>query len=186
MRNHLLLAAALCATVSTIFAQSYPLDPLTADEMQKAVQILRDEKLVTTNTWYNIINLKEPPKKEVLSWQPGTPFRREAFVSFYDYAKPGMTEAVVDLRTGKTISVKTLPNVIGMGLGQDSVVAENIVRKNAAYVAALRRRGIDIDSVVHRTMPPSAIANSSSSPTSKAIRSTSKACSPTSTSPPGK
>src|SRR5271170_929966 len=125
MRNHLLLIAALCAAMSSTLAQSYPLDPLTAAEMQKSVQVLRDEKLVTPNTWYNIINLKEPPKKEVLSWQPGTPFRREAFVSFYDYAKPGMTEAVVDLHTGRTISVKTLPNVIGMGLGQDSLVAEN-------------------------------------------------------------
>ncbi len=154
MLNKLLLAVALCVAATKTQAQSYPLDPLTAAEMVKTVQVLRDEKLVTSNTWYNIINLKEPPKKEVLSWQPGTPFRREAFVSFYDYAKPGMTEAVVDLKTGKTISVKTLSNVIGMGLGQDSVVAENIVRKDPGYVAALKRRGIDIDSVVHRTIFP--------------------------------
>ena len=86
MRNQLLLAAALCVAVTKTQAQSYPLDPLTAAEMQKTVQVLRDEKLVTPNTWYNIINLKEPPKKEVLAWQPGTPFRREAFISFYDYA----------------------------------------------------------------------------------------------------
>src|ERR1700743_3203326 len=116
MRNYLLLTAALCVAAAKTQAQSYPLDPLNATEMQTALQILRDEKLVTPNTWYNIINLKEPPKKEVLSWQPGTPFRREAFVSFYDYAKPGMTEALVDLNAGKLLNTKTIPNVIGMGL----------------------------------------------------------------------
>jgi primary-amine oxidase len=109
---------------------------------------------VTTATYYNIINLKEPPKKEVLTWQPGTPFRREAFVSFYDYAKPGITEVVVDLNAGKPISTKTIPNVIGMGLEADSLAAETIVRKDSSYIAALKRRGISIDDVVHRTIFP--------------------------------
>ena len=59
----------LCSVTTKTLAQAYPLDPLTATEMQKAVQVLRDEKLVTANTWYNIINLKEPLQKKK-SW-PG-------------------------------------------------------------------------------------------------------------------
>jgi primary-amine oxidase len=137
------------------YAQSsndaYPLDPLTAAEMKKVVQILKDSKTTTGKDIFNIINLKEPPKAEVLSYKPGSAFRREAFTSFYDYSKNGVTEAVVDLNAGKVISTKQIPNVIGMGLEADSV-ANDIVRKDKAWVAALQKRGISIDSVTHRSI----------------------------------
>jgi primary-amine oxidase len=147
-------AAALCLLLIRASAQPYPLDPLTATEMQKVVQILKDNHLVTGSDYFNIINLKEPPKKEVLAYKRGEPFRREAYTSYYDYSKPGMTEAVVDLNAGKVISVKNIPNVIGMGLDADSLAAEKIVRKDPAWAAALKKRGIAIDSVVHRTIFP--------------------------------
>jgi primary-amine oxidase len=155
MRLYTIISAiALCLLFTAASAQTYPLDPLTATEMQKVVQILKDNHLVTGSDYFNIINLKEPPKKEVLAYNPGDPFRREAYTSFYDYAKPGMTEAVVDLNAGKVISVKNIPNVIGMGLDADSLAAERIVRKDPAWAAALKKRGIAIDSVVHRTIFP--------------------------------
>jgi primary-amine oxidase len=130
---------------------TYPLDPLTATEMRKVVQILKDSKTTSGKDIFNIINLKEPPKNEVLAYKPGAPFRREAFTSFYDYSKNGVTEAVVDINAGKVISVKNIPNVIGMGLEADSV-ANTIVRNDKAWVAALKKRGISIDSVTHRSV----------------------------------
>jgi primary-amine oxidase len=154
MLKKIFLSAALCAALGIANAQTYPLDPLTAGEITKVTTILKDNHLVTPTSYYNIINLKEPPKKEVLAWQTGTPFRREAFVSFYDYLKPGVTEVIVDLNAGKLVSTKTIPNVIGMGLEADSLAAETIVRKDANYIAALKRRGIAIDDVVHRTIFP--------------------------------
>jgi len=153
-KKSFITAAALCVAIGIVNAQTYPLDPLTAGEITKVTTILKDNQLVTAATWYNIINLKEPPKKEVQAWQPGTPMRREAFVSFYDYARPGITEVVVDLNTSKLVSTKTIPNVIGMGLEADSLAAETIVRNDASYIAALKRRGIAIDDVVHRTIFP--------------------------------
>lgn len=133
---------------------TYPLDPLTANEIEKVVQILKDNHATTGSDIFNIINLKEPPKKEVLAFKPGEHFRREAFASFYDYAKNGVREAVVDLNTEKIISLTNVPNVIGMGLEADSAVAENIVRKDPRWVAALQKRGISIDSVTHRSIFP--------------------------------
>ncbi|HEY4337272.1 MAG TPA: hypothetical protein VGM89_15280, partial [Puia sp.] len=135
-------------------AQSHPLDPLTPAEITKAVNILKVNNPVTVPIYFNIINLKEPPKKEVLAWQPGAPFRREAFISCYSYEKPGMTEAVVDLNTGKLISLKQIANVIGMGLEADSLAAETIVRKDAGCIDALKKRGLDINKVTHRTIFP--------------------------------
>jgi len=141
----------LCCNNS--FAQNsapvYPLDPLTETEMHKVVAILKSSGTTSEKDLFNIINLKEPPKQEVIEYKPGQPFRREAFTSFYDYNKNGVTEAVVDLNAEKVISVKNLPNVIGMGLEADSI-ASSIVSKDAAWVAALKKRGISIDSVTHR------------------------------------
>ena len=130
-------------------ATVYPLDPLTATEIRKVVAILKSSGTTSEKDLFNIINLKEPPKQEVIGYKPGQPFRREAFTSFYDYGKNGVTEAVVDLNAEKVISVKNLPNVIGMGLEADSI-ASSIVSKDAAWVAALKKRGISIDSVTHR------------------------------------
>src|ERR1700704_166939 len=111
----------------TSFSQNtppdYPLDPLTAPEMRKVVEILRSSGTISKGKdIFNIINLKEPPKQEVLEYKTGQPFRREAFTSFYDYKKNGVTEAVVDLNAGKVISVKHIRDVIGMGLAADSVI----------------------------------------------------------------
>jgi primary-amine oxidase len=155
-QNTLLLAAALlCSVVSASLAQSpHPLDPLTAGEMKEAVRILKDNNTITGHDYFNIINLKEPPKKEMLAYKPGDPFRREAFVSFYDYEKPGMTEAIVDLTTSKVISVKNIPNVIGMGLVVDDSIGDAIVRKDPRWIAALKKRGISVDSVIHRNFFP--------------------------------
>ena len=141
----------LCATAR---AQSYPLDPLTPAEITKAVAILKTDGHLLTIPYFNVINLKEPPKKEVLAWRPGAPFRREAFLSFYDFAKTGMTEALVDLNIGKLISIKNIPNVIGMGLEADSITAEYIVRHDSNGISTLKKRGLDIDGVVHRSIFP--------------------------------
>jgi len=144
-----LIQACTQKSVSVSNSPLYPLDPLTAEEMKKVVTILKDNKIITGKDFFNIINLKEPPKAEVLAYKAGTPFRREAFTSFFDYSKEGVTEAVVDLNTGKVISVKNIPNVIGMGMDADSVTTD-IVKKDPRWVAALLKRGISIDSVKTR------------------------------------
>jgi len=150
--------AALCTAFISSFAQmaapSHPLDPLSSAEITEVVRILKAGKAVTDKDIFNIINLKEPPKTEVLSYTPGSPFRREAFVSWYNYSRSGMMEAVVDLRTGKIAGMQNIPNVIGMGLYADSQVVEDIVKKDPGWIAALKRRGLSIDSVRHRSIFP--------------------------------
>ncbi|MGH2648510.1 MAG: hypothetical protein ACRDE8_13115, partial [Ginsengibacter sp.] len=152
--NMLVCMVTICLFISKAKAQSstaYPLDPLTSDEINKVVTILKNSNTVKGTSIFNVINLKEPPKKEVLAYKPGAPFRREAFASFYDDGTNGITEAVVDLNTGKVISTKHIPNVIGMGLDEDSV-ADEIVKKDTRWVEALKKRGISIDSVTHKSI----------------------------------
>ncbi len=153
VKNLLLFVFSSCFLFNTSRAQTdssaFPLDPLTPKEINQVLQILKDNRLTTPGDFFNIINLKEPPKKEVLAWTPGGAFRREAFASYYDYSRAGVTEAIVDLNNSKVLSVKNNPNVIGMGLEADSV-CDAIVRKDKGWIAALKRRGISIDSVTHR------------------------------------
>src|SRR5438477_11572002 len=79
-----LLSLCLCISeAKTQNSTAYPLDPLTADEIKKVVLILKNSKAITGRSFFNVINLKEPPKKEVLIYKPGTAFRREAFASIY-------------------------------------------------------------------------------------------------------
>jgi primary-amine oxidase len=153
MKNWLTLFCLLLISNGFVLAQelSHPLDPLTAEEMRKVVSVLKSSGTTSGRDLFTIINLKEPPKKEVLAYKSGQTFRREAFVSFYDYGRVGMMEAVVDLNAGKVISVKHLTNVIGMGLGADSIVSA-IVLKDPSWVAALKKRGISPDSVTHRSI----------------------------------
>lgn len=153
MKNRLAYSLLLIFSFGISIAQQpdYPLDPLTATEMRKTVEILRSSGTISGKDLFNIINLKEPQKKEVLAYKPGQPFRREAFASFYDYAKNGVTEAVVDLNAGKVVSVKNLPNVTGMGLAADSIIS-TIVLKDPLWVAGLKKRGISPDSVTHRSI----------------------------------
>ena len=142
-----------CTASLKITAQAntaYPLDPLTAAEINKVVSILKSNKLINGRQLFNIINLKEPPKKEVLAYKPGMPYRREAFCSFYDFGVNGVTEAVVDLNAGTVVSSKNISNVIGMGLAVDDSVVNNIARNDKAWVAALAKRGISVDSVTHK------------------------------------
>ncbi|MBS1662717.1 MAG: tyramine oxidase [Bacteroidetes bacterium] len=152
-QNQLFLAAALFLPF-LLNAQAHPLDPLSAKEIKQAVQILKDNKAITGRSYFNIINLKEAPKSEILNYKPGDSFRREAFLSFHDYAKPGMTEAIVDLKTSKIISIKDLANVTSMGLVADDSLSDAIVRADPAWQAALRKHGIPIDSVIHRGIFP--------------------------------
>ena len=143
MKKRIILSAIVLSFYAVAYTQdmapAHPLDPLTAAEMRKVVDILKTSGTITGRDLFNVINLKEPPKKEVLAYKPGQSFRREAFTSFYDYSKNGVTEAIVDLNAGKVITVKNLSNVIGMGLEADSV-AHAIVSKDTRWVAALKKR----------------------------------------------
>lgn len=154
IQNRLFLAVALLCSLLSRAQSPHPLDPLSPDEIKKVVQILKDNHTISGRDYFNIINLKEPPKAEMLAYKPGDPFRREAFASFYDYAAPGMREAIIDLNTAKVLNVKKLDNVIGMGLVADDSIAGRIMNKDQDWIAALKKRNIPIDSVIHRTFFP--------------------------------
>ena len=124
----------------------HPLNPLDTNEIKLVKEILLDEGKMDTTFRFYLINLNEPPKAEMLKYQAGQPFRREAFVSIYDRATNKTYESVVDLNAKKTISFYNVPGVTPGFFLKDSI-ADDLLKKDALWMAGLKSRGIHPDSV---------------------------------------
>lgn len=146
-----LLALLIAGMANAQQKATHPLDPLTAAEIRQTVSLLKKFNITSGTELFNVINLNEPPKQEVLQFTEGQPFRREAFASYYDFARKGISEVIVDLKGEKIVSTKYIPSVIGMGLAADSVVS-TIVLNDERWVEALAKRGLTPNSVTHRSI----------------------------------
>lgn len=123
-------------------AQTHPLDPLSPDELATATATLRADSRLHGGEMFPEITLREPPKTEVLAWQPGQPFRREAFAIVLDLPANRMSEAVVDLHAHHVISWQLIPGAQALLTEQENNAAIDITRTNAAWQAAMRLRGL--------------------------------------------
>jgi primary-amine oxidase len=70
----------LVALADSVSAQSakHPLDGLTAPEYWAILRAMEVSGHLDSKTRFPLIQLREPPKGEVLKWMPGQSFRREA------------------------------------------------------------------------------------------------------------
>ena len=106
--NALLFATSTVACFSQTSARTeslgntppvYPLESLSKKEILETVEVLRVRRQSFSDTSrYSLITLHEPPKQEVLRFQPGTPFARESFAVVYERATNQTSEAIVDLQ----------------------------------------------------------------------------------------
>ncbi|MXV16450.1 copper amine oxidase [Hufsiella ginkgonis] len=134
----------------TTMQYKHPLDPLDSTEIRLMRQVLLKAGKVRNDSLslFSIINLKEPPKQEVLAWKPGQTYRREGYALLYDYASNTMAKTVVDLREAKMLSYEIVPGKQPVGkFRQDSILVSQVIYGNKEWNAALRKRGIDPDSV---------------------------------------
>lgn len=134
-------ALAMLATASPANAQTpkHPLDGLTAPELWTTYEVLQASGKVDEKTRYPMIQLKEPPKEEVLGWKPGHPMRRESFVVVKK--GPQTFEAVVDLQGQKLVSWTEVKGVQPNSPEEENDEIKD-VKENAEVKAALKKRGI--------------------------------------------
>jgi primary-amine oxidase len=152
--TYLLSACVLLSPIlysPAVFAQSgasFPLDPLSKDEIAAAVNILRSAGKASDSSRFATITLHEPPKSEVLAFKPGDPIRREAFAVVYERSSNKTYEAVVDVKGG---SVESWREILGSQppfLIEDLLLTITIVRADPEWRQAMTRRGItDFQSV---------------------------------------
>ena len=127
-------------------APGHPMDALTYPEVAEAVRLVRDAGHAGDDTQYAAVTLKEMAKADVLKWRPGDPFTRAALVVM---RRSGVTsEAVVDLTAGQVTSHRERPGVQPPILHSEWTRAGEIIKSDARWQAAMRRRGYDDFSVV--------------------------------------
>jgi primary-amine oxidase len=130
-------SAAFSALAQTA-APQHPLDGLTAEEIAKTVNLLRDQKVTTEASRFPAITLLEPPKEQVLKWKQGDALTRQAFVILRD---PGLTrEARVDLASGK-IDVVEKPGANPAILDAEWVRGRDAVMNDPRLIEAMKKRG---------------------------------------------
>jgi primary-amine oxidase len=131
------------ASIDATTVAGHPLDPLTADEIQRTFTTIENARNLAPATFLPIVKLSEPPKSFMQGWSPGQPFPRKAFANVFDRSANTLYEAVVDL------SANTLDSWTQKAGAQPAVyfaeweAADALVRAYAPWKKAIRDRGLD-------------------------------------------
>ena len=122
---------------------AHPLEPLTAEEVGRASDILRAERnLHPEHMRFVSVSLHEPPKETVLSSNSDSSVEREAFVSLLDNEQGRTYEAIVSLSSGKLSSWRHVPDVQPSIMFDEILECERACKANPEWQAAMRKRGI--------------------------------------------
>jgi primary-amine oxidase len=121
---------------------THPLDPLRADEIARAWEILRAQPTLGARPRVVSIALHEPAKEVVLRHRPGDAVERAAFVVLMDSAAGKAYEAVVSLTEKRVLSWEHVPGVQPSIVFDEFVECEAAVRADARWQEAMRKRGV--------------------------------------------
>jgi primary-amine oxidase len=122
----------------------HPLEPLTADEIRAAADILRAERGLGPSARFVFVELHEPPKAAVLAWSAtDEPLPREAHVVLYERSERATYEAVVSLTDRSVTSFAAVPGVQAPIMDEEFMACEQIVQADPRWQEAMRRRGVE-------------------------------------------
>jgi len=133
-------------------AHFHPLDELDSNEIKLVKEVLVEKEIFTKGHLFSFIKLQEPPKAEILAYQPGKFFRREALASIYNPEKNILTEIKLDLKTKQVVTIDTMENMQPVGLftmQSDSITLATVMKGSAEWAAALKDRGVPVDSLTY-------------------------------------
>jgi primary-amine oxidase len=129
-------------TTQKVTHVAHPLDPLSAEEITAAVEILRTERGLGEAHRFVSVVLHEPEKQQVLSFTDGQPVRREAIAILLDRAENKAYEAVIALHDRTVTSWRHVPGVQPQVMLDEFFECEQIVKTSSEVQDALRKRGI--------------------------------------------
>jgi primary-amine oxidase len=121
---------------------THPLDPLTADEIVRAVEIIRQARQVNDAWRIVTVTLAEPSKDVVRSFKPGAAIPRQALLVAIDRGKGQAYEGIVDLVKGTVERFDALPAGIQPPISLDEFTeCEEAIKRSPEFLAALKKRG---------------------------------------------
>ncbi len=137
------IAFTACLNASMAVA-AHPLDPLSAEEIRTAVQIMRADARLS-GAAFPLIAVDEPSKTEVLAWTRGQAMRRRARA--VAAAGRSVFEVVVDLR-GKQVASLAERTDVQAPITLSEIDAVKVVLTNSEFQAGLKKRGVtDLEKV---------------------------------------
>lgn len=135
------LAALLSTAALPALAAEHPLDPLDAAEITAAVAAVKDAGHAGDGTFFPTVELRLPPKADVLAWKPGDPITRIAHLVF---VQDGDTfEAEVNLTEGGPPEVEVMDGVQPGILLAEWIAAGELTTAHPDWQAAMRKRGYE-------------------------------------------
>jgi primary-amine oxidase len=122
---------------------AHPLDPLSPEELQAAVALLRQQSPIGPTCRFASVALHEPPKAAVLAFEPGQAMDRQAFAVVLDNATGYTYEAIVSITQEQVLSWTHIPDVQPCIMLDEFMECENAVKASPDFQAALKKRGIE-------------------------------------------
>ncbi|MDQ1478413.1 MAG: primary-amine oxidase [Actinomycetota bacterium] len=132
---------------STGSGVAHPLEMLTAEEVTRAVAVLRDSGRLPEGALFASIVLHEPEKAALAAWSPGEPVERRVRAVIVPGPECGVVEAIVDVGAGIIENWDEISHVRPTLLMHEAAQAIGTIRANPEYLAALARRGITADMI---------------------------------------
>jgi primary-amine oxidase len=120
----------------------HPLDPLTADEVARAWNLVRARDGLGPRIRVISIALAEPTRAALHEHADGQPTERAAFVVLIDRDAGRTYEALVSLTAGRVLSWEHVPGVQPAIVLDEFFECEAAVRADPGWQAAMRRRGV--------------------------------------------
>ena len=122
----------------------HPLDPLNREELDRAVEIIRQQMNLSSDALFEQVRLKEPQKALVHAFNSGSApeIPREAFAVVLDRPADTVSEVVVSLDSDTMTSCDVIPGVRISFLGEESAEFRRMICEHPDFLAALERRGI--------------------------------------------
>jgi primary-amine oxidase len=117
----------------------HPLEPLSAEEVQKAVALLKKNGKVTPTTRFVSVSLKEPRKELVHGSSGQQNIPREAFVVLFDNGKNACYEATLSLTKSELVAFKHIPGAQPTMTIDEQIECEQAVIASPEFKAALKK-----------------------------------------------
>ncbi len=119
-------------------ASRHPLEPLTAEEVRRTVEVLKGFARVTPTTRFVSVALKEPDKALVHGFDGERRVPRQAFAVLFDNAANACYEATVSLSEGAVTAWEHIPGVQPTMTIDEQVECEQAVLASPEFQAKLR------------------------------------------------
>ena len=126
----------------------HPLDSLTAEEVGRAVALVRGDRRFGEQARFAYVGLAEPDKAVVAAHRAGDPVERAVRMVLTTGPEARVAEVVADVTTGLLRSVVEVEGVRPGLLFEESFAAIVALHEDADWLAAMARRGIDDPSQV--------------------------------------